>query len=479
MYSTNRLNLFYMLTRFFLLFSLFFTLSCRDRNPKKEVNKTELKKEVNNTIPKLKIFIEDGRSMVGFFENSYFDFSADLSSLFSKLKSSSKELNLISNNSIKKISSKNNLDFSIKLSNLKDYDRELGESSFETMLDSVLSNTNKNTVTAFVSDYIQSSTDLTNDIAGDYISSLLSKKLEKNKKIAICILKMKSRFKGHFYYVSQQRKSIIPNPETIDEIKPYYVWFFGDNDLIEKLNLNHNSIKSLNLKGFEDFSIYNEKNYYSTETPINWTILPYTNSIGTCKPLVKNNSFEVHNISNVKTDRISSEFKICIAVDLSEVPLDESYKTDSNNYILKNSGFKFDYITKLDGNLYNYKGEELEIDNKDKKKIETVKPTHLFFFKSSKKVVSNIEFSMQRKISPVLINSNSNDESNLINLKTYGFENFTNAVQRSFPKYENKSSYFPIKVEIENNKGGISWVGIILLIVAVSIIIFVFIKNKK
>ena len=165
-----------MLTRFFLLFSLFFTLSCRDRNPKKEVNKTELKKEVNNTIPKLKIFIEDGRSMVGFFENSYFDFSADLSSLFSKLKSSSKELNLISNNSIKKISSKNNLDFSIKLSNLKDYDRELGESSFETMLDSVLSNTNKNTVTAFVSDYIQSSTDLTNDIAGDYISSLLSKK---------------------------------------------------------------------------------------------------------------------------------------------------------------------------------------------------------------------------------------------------------------------------------------------------------------
>lgn len=468
-----------MLIRFFLFFSLFITLSCRDRIPKKQVNKNTSKKEVKYITPSLKIYIEDGGSMEGFFKDPNFDFSSDLSTLFSQLTTTSKQLNLISNSNILNLTSSGGLDFSKYLSNLNAFDRNLDESSFETMFDSVIYKSKRNTVTAFVSDFIQSSNDLTNPIAGDYISNLLSKKIQGNKNFSVCVLKMKSRFQGKFYYVSANRKNILPNPDSIDQIKPYYIWFFGDNEMIEKLNLNQKSIKMFNLAGFEDFSIYNEKKYGDNDKPINWTVLQFTNSIGTFKPARNRKTIEgVHDIENVKPVRETNEFQICIGIDLSSIPVSDEYKLDANNYKIESNGFKIERICILNGDNYDFNGKA-KIDSKDLNLLSKVKPTHLLFLKSNEKIVDNLEISLRRNISPILLQSNSDDESNLKNLKTYGFQNFTEAIKKSFPHYNENSFYFTKKISIENKKGGFSWLMTLLVIVFIGVIISIIIKNKK
>jgi hypothetical protein len=470
-----------MAQRILLFFTLFILTSCGGRHFKPDVTKKS-SKEVKRVIPRLKIFIEDGGSMKGFFIDPHYSFSSDLSTLFTNLNSKSKELNLISNDKIKPLNfGKSELKFSSFLSNLNKQGRYKGESSFEQMLPIVLNNIDKNTVTAFVSDYIQSSSDLTNPIAGHYVTKILSKKAKEIKNFAICILKMKSRFNGDFFYVSEARKDLLPNPEPIDTTKPYYIWFFGDNDLIENLKLNLNNINSLSLSGFEDYSIYNQVNYDDLENKLNWTILQHTNSIGTFRPArqIQDKTSQTIKISNVKPDRINDEFQICVAIDLSKIPVSEDIKVDPDNYFLNSNGFNIQSISKLKGFNFNYFDKELTVDAKDKNTLSRINATHLIFLKSNQKVVENIEISLKRGISTVLIHSNSNDESSLGNSMTFGFKNFTDAISSCFPKYQNNSYYFTKKILIENAIGGFNWYLFFIVLITICVSVIIFIQFKK
>jgi hypothetical protein len=457
--------MFYKLLLFLTLISL---ASCNDRHSNKRKPVVKVSSALK-TIPNLKIFIEDGGSMKGFFFDPNFSFSSDISKLFSNLNANSKQLNLISNNDIKKLKCENDLEFSSYISNLNKLGRFAGESSFEKMLPIVIDKCNSKTVSVFVSDYIQSSADLTNNIAGDYIANVISKKTLKNKSFSIGILKMHSRFKGEFYFVSEERKDQSPNPDTIDSEKPYYIWFFGDKDFIETLNLNFT-----NLTGFDDFSVYNQTNYDDLENEVNWSILQHTNSKGIFKP---SRDFK-NEITDAEPDRISNEFQTCIAIDLSNIPISEALKIDANNYFLHSKGFKIQAISKLNDFDYNYLGEEMKIDDKDKQTIAHINATHLIFLNSNQNVIDNIEISLKRGVSPNLINSNSSDENKLGDSQTFGFKNFTDAISTCFEKYDN-SFYFTKKIIVKNSSKGLNGMKFIFVLFIIIGGILIFIKIKK
>lgn len=467
--------------RILLFLTLIIITSCGDRHHKPNAAKKSLK-VANHVTPRLKIFIEDGGSMEGFFVDPNFSFSSDLSKLFTNLNSSSREINLICNDKIKYLNGDENaFKFSSYLSNLRLYGRYEGESTFEKMLPIVIEKSNKSTVSVFVSDYIQSSSDLTNPIAGDFISNIISNKIKNNPNFAISILKFNSRFKGSFWYVSEARKDILPNPVPIDKSKPYYVWFFGDNDLIQNLSLTQNKINSIPFAGFKDFSIYNQLRYDDIENEPNWTILQHTNSIGTFRPTrnSKEKSNKLIHISNVKPDRRDNEFQICIAIDLSNIPIAEKYKVDINNYLLNSKGFSIQTISKLSGFNYRFAGNEMTIDNKDKQSLSKIKATHIIILKSNQKVVDNIEISLKRAVSKVLLSSNSDNELQLSDSATYGFKNFTDAISKCYPNYQNNSFYFRKKVQIENSKSSFSVFTFLIILLVTSIFITVFIQFKK
>jgi hypothetical protein len=467
-----------MLIRFFLFFCLLTILSCRDRIPIKQVNKKTSKKEVKCITPSLNIYVEDGVSMHGFFEKGS-NFTTDISKLFSNFPKVNKtEFNLISGkeSSIKSIliDKFNLID---KIDNINLEKRNIEGTDYPKMLDKVISASNENTVSVFVSDFIHAS-GLSNENAETQIFQILKDKKSKSKKFTVAVFKLSSFFDGPFSYVSDYN-NIVKGPKRIKEFKPYYLWFFGNSDAIEQLDINHTSIRSMNLKGFEDFSIYNEKKYDDIDNPINWTILQFTNSIGTFKPARNGETIEgVHDIENVKPDRETNQFQICIGIDLSKIPVSDEYKLDTNNYKIESNGFKIEQICKLNGDNYDFNGKA-KIDSKDLNLLSKVKPTHLLFLKSNEKIVDNLEISLRRNISPILLQSNSDDESNLKNLKTYGFRNFTEAIKKSFPHYNENSFYFTKKISVENKKGGFSWIMVLLVIGFIGVIIIIVIKNKK
>jgi hypothetical protein len=473
-----------MFIRLTLLFSIFIFISCRDRKPKIEVNKTTSQKEASTITPNLKIYIEDGISMHGFFKKGS-DFTSDLSKLFSNFpKVNSLDLNLVSGkNPIVKTITKDKSNLIDKIDNIGSEKRELGDTDYPAMLKKVIDAANDSTISVFVSDFIHTS-GLSNENAETKIFEILKDKKSKNKNFSVAIFKFSSLFDGLFFYASDYNLKV-KGPNKITSIKPYYVWFFGESDLIEKLSLNFNSIKRLNFKSFNDFSIYNEIEYTSKDQQINWTILQYTNAIGTFRPSrIDRNSIDMDNldslcITNVKPDRISNEFQVCIAIDLSKIPVSDQTKVDTNNYYLNSNGFSFAAISEVNGDNYNFNYQPMKIDDKDKNKFSAIKPTHLIFLKSKQKVVDNIELSFKRNISTVLQKSNSDDESKLQNLTTYGFRNFTEAIKKSFPKYNDQSYYFTKKITVENKQSSFNILVLLLIIGAVGTVIFVLIKNKK
>lgn len=367
-----------------LFLTLIALVSCNERHSNKEKPVVKAS-SAHKTIPNLKIYIEEGGSMLGFVNDPNFSFSSDISKLFTNVNKKTIDLNLIQDK-IRHLDCTDSLSFPTYLSNLKSHMSGIGGSPFEKMLRMVVNKSNGNTVTCLVSDFIQSSNGITNNIAIDNFASLLSDKIVKNKDFAVGILKMNSRFKGDFYYVSPQRKNILPNPEFIDSLKPYYIWFFGDNELIKELGLNNNIFSSL--IGFEDFSIYNSKKYDYSTNIVNWSILQHTNSIGTFEPSRKDGKLiTTRNISNAKSDRVSNEFQLCIAIDLSQIPISESLKMDTNSYLLKSNGFIFQSISKLSGFNYSYLGENKTVDTKDKQTLSKINATHLIFIKTNEKTI--------------------------------------------------------------------------------------------
>ena len=133
----------------------------------------------------------------------------------------------------------------------------------------------------------------------------------------------------------------------------------------------------------------------------------------------------------------------------------------------------------MKGFNYNYLDKELTIDSKDKNSLSGINATHLIFLKSNQKVVENIEISLKRGMSTVLVKSNSNDESTLGNSMTFGFKNFTDAISKCFPKYQNNSYYFTKKVIIENAKGGFNWYLFFVALIIISVSVIIFIQFKK
>lgn len=307
--------------------------SCRDRKPKIEVNKATSEKEVITLIPNLKIYIEDGISMHGFFEKNS-NFTTDIAKLFSNFPQINKiNFNLISGDDLNvKTITTDKFNLIKKIDDIDLEKRSFEGTDYPAMLDKVITESNDNTISVFVSDFIHATDKgLSNENAETQIFQILNDKKGKTKNFSIAILKFSSIFDGYFSYVSDYNK-IIKGPKKIDTIKPYYVWFFGDNDAIEKLNLNHRSLSDLNFKGFEDFSIYNEKRYDIIDNPINWTILQFTNSIGTFRPSRDSKTNEgILDIVDVKPDRETDEFQICIGIDLSKIPVSDEYKLDTIN----------------------------------------------------------------------------------------------------------------------------------------------------
>lgn len=99
------------------------------------------------------------------------------------------------------------------------------------LLENVIKSTNDSTVSVFVSDCIldvsNNPTDYFTDRQIDVTNAV--RRFIKNRNNSVEIVQLKSRFKGNYYDLDGVQK--------LDDFRPYYIWIFGRNELLNQMNL--------------------------------------------------------------------------------------------------------------------------------------------------------------------------------------------------------------------------------------------------
>ncbi|MCU0468306.1 MAG: hypothetical protein MUF58_06870 [Arcicella sp.] len=196
------------------------------------------------------------------------------------------------------------------------------ESKLNSILGMVLKETTGNTISVLVSDFIYSLDNRKLDTEGalNFEKSLtkdafLTKFKQGNT--ATVFIKLQSKFTGSYY--DKNNKVISLN----NEVRPYYVCFFGKPEQIDDLL---SKIDVTKLQGYQ--SKYVLKPSQQTND-IFYTVLKVKNKLGSFEPSRENRNY-VHAIEDATFE--DGGFRFTIAVDFKNIGVDLAYLEDTANY---------------------------------------------------------------------------------------------------------------------------------------------------
>lgn len=192
-------------------------------------------------------------------------------------------------------------------------------SDMREILENVMLSTSDHTVSMFVSDCIL---DVPQGQAPDFFVNAqinirnIVRKYINGRNNSVEVLQLKSHFKGSYYGLDGTTK--------LDAERPYFVWIFGNNDLLAEMNqkMPAGSIKH-GVKGEVVF----------------------------CKKQAI--SFDVTNKNGLKPEKIRAVkgiYEIKVHVDLKSLMAGDAFLSNSANYVLSNKQIKITDISPIKGN---------------------------------------------------------------------------------------------------------------------------------
>jgi len=229
--------------------------SCGDKNI--TVSSDSNTNSAYNTKPILKVYIENSGSMDGYMcdgsqlKDAIFDYVSDLG-----VCADTTELYYINNQTIPY---SGNLEQYIKTMNsatFKNLGGNRSNSDLSKMVSSILNRMTDSTVCMFVSDCILdlpvSDSQKFLNTCQISIKNAINEGRNKMPNLGVEIIKMESDFNGFFFYQNGGR-------ELLANVKrPYYIWVFGNNNAIAKLNTEV-PISILEKHGFKGIVSYSPK----------------------------------------------------------------------------------------------------------------------------------------------------------------------------------------------------------------------------
>lgn len=162
---------------------------------------------------------------------------------------------------------------------------------------------------------------------------------------SVLVLQLKSDYNGTYYAFNNQKI-------RFDGERPYYMVFIGKTALMNKM-LNEDTYAELkdfkSLEGFENSHLFNA----DQNNALRYSVLPMTEKIGRFKTdRYYSDRDAVRGIKDVEADKSEGTFQFSIAVDLSAILAENSYKTDTDNYTIESTDdFSISKISKIDDDL--------------------------------------------------------------------------------------------------------------------------------
>lgn len=242
------------------------------------------------------------------------------------------------------------------------------------------------------------------------VKNTILKQMKSCKDMCVVVYKGVSTFDG-FYYNKEDA------PTKINEPRPFYILMAGDRSSVAKIFSETNGTNSL-------------KEYYTECFPVSvcYEISnDNTDKVGKfsfCRSCKKRSARHIVKCEEGKRD---AGFQFAVKMDLSKLPLDDTYLTDVTNYSIKGGAFKISKIEKIDDKDFSHK---------------------MTITANGKLANTIIEISLDKKYPTWIAKSNDSVGDSAVPGKTFGIEPMMNGIKAAFAK-QDMNYYTKIKVLLE------------------------------
>jgi hypothetical protein len=235
------------------------------------------------------------------------------------------------------------------------------------------------------------------------------------------LVQFTSRFKGDYF---PGMGGVI---KDIDQERPYYIWIFGNSDLLTKY-FSEQYLR--NLDGYNNMARF----FVVKDFNIPYEVVAH-NTLGT----YRTDRRRSHLLTGISTDRNTKEFQFSIATSYGEVPYPESYFTDADNYTSSPNYEVTEVSTadQLSGLLF---------------KALPFEPTHLITVKANGNPAGDLQVNLQYAFPGWIENSTTeNDRSNPVDTgTTFGLKHLTQAIREAYADVSGKENIASFRITIQN-----------------------------
>ncbi|MCL7755018.1 hypothetical protein [Polaribacter sp. Z022] len=333
-----------------------------------------------------------------------------------------------------------------KIANKKIATTGIGNSDHKFIFTNAIKNAKGNNLSIVITDGIYSMKGGNIALVEIDIEDAFKKALMYNE-LETVVLKMTSNFKGTYYSETCKpgHKAI-----KINQTRPYYLFLFGNKDVINKTF--ENIVIKDDLKGLEEESRF----IITKDLNVNYTVLTQGEE--------KKGNFKQSGRKSVVKEIGDAEksskkgvllkdryLQFGIGVDYSKSSIPESYLLNTSNYSIEdNTGYKIEEIKKvsdLDKGSKSYKW----VNAQNEKGKFTY--THIVVVKAKTKLYGDLSLSLDinspewiTKTGTVYDCSIKNDTST-----TFAFDRLMAGVSKAYQKVSDKKEFFKINIKVKAN----------------------------
>ena len=372
------------------------------------------KKTNKNKNLTINLYLENSGSMFGYVEPSSSRYKLAVNELYYSLKSRSDSIHISTINEQVLSAGWNRDDFIQKLSK-ESLDRGKPESSdISEMFLEALKKVEKDAVSILISDGIYAADDELL-VQAPRLRHEFSNAI-KNKNLQTIVVKLTSSFDGLYYRCCGQ------SSVTISQNRPYYLWLFGNSQTISDMDI----VDDLrNLTGFEHIHEYSSKIANPT-----YSIIPY-NKVGRYRrdrdadklPSPYYNALK--NAEPAKRGRWENEFHFSVGIDMSDLPVDNSYYQNPDNYQSTNQYEIKEIITReefdpiIGADLFPFDKEDL---------------THIVTLAKKGFPVGEVDLKLEEKMPQWILKSHMDKDINIIDNEnqTRGFRYLMQGIDKAY-----------------------------------------------
>ena len=244
--------------------------------------------------------------------------------------------------------------------------------------------------------------------------------------LATIVVKFKSQFSGRYFPASTPSG----DSKNINQNRPYYVWIFGQLDLLTK---NYSEEKFKEMAGFVDYALFSKIEKMECQ----YDGIGYETS---GFRVTKNDKkvFEKRGSSHNKN------FTVSCAINFYELNGMPKYLLETNHYEI-NDGFELVKIAPKD--------ELSQNDIKNYLKTLSFEPTHIMSIKvNNPPAYGNIRIKLLNVQPQWVYDSNTDDDAKVISIdKTFGFSTLIKGINDAYKKVSDTEYISEFNLQIINN----------------------------